>query len=86
MAICNKALMCDLGLNTPEDTKKWILKNHPDKGGQVDSIIFKDVKEIFFVEPGFVRMGLHDHFLDTLQIFSYKTKSILNNVNKSLSS
>ena len=26
IAICNKALMCDFELNTPEDTKKWILK------------------------------------------------------------
>ena len=39
--------MCDLDLNTPEDTKKWILKNHPDKGGQVDSIIFKDVIDCY---------------------------------------
>ena len=26
-------LMCEYGLRTPKDFKRWSLKNHPDKGG-----------------------------------------------------
>ena len=43
MTSCNTNMMCDYNLNTQADTKKWLLKNHPDKGGQVDSTIFTNV-------------------------------------------
>ena len=39
MSECNKNVMCNLNLRTKDDTKKWLLKNHPDKGGDAD--IFK---------------------------------------------
>ena len=34
MSSCNTNLMCDLNLNSKDDTKVWLLKNHPDKGGE----------------------------------------------------
>jgi hypothetical protein len=43
MAACNKKKMCDLELNTQDETKKWLLKNHPDKGGRVDQTVFENV-------------------------------------------
>ena len=43
---CNK-IMCKYKLNSREDAKKWLLKNHPDKGGDVDSGIFTDVTKCF---------------------------------------
>ena len=27
--------MCDLDLYTRDDAKEWLLKNHPDKGGEL---------------------------------------------------
>jgi hypothetical protein len=35
--------MCDLALNTSEETKKWLLKNHPDKGGDMDMDVVHEV-------------------------------------------
>lgn len=43
---CNQ-IMCDLGLNSQEDTKKWLLKNHPDKGGKIDSGLFSRATECY---------------------------------------
>jgi len=43
---CNE-IMCNLGLNSRGDTKKWLLQNHPDKGGEVDSGLFKSVTNCF---------------------------------------
>ena len=43
---CNK-IMCKYKLNSREDAKKWLLVNHPDKGGKVDSGIFTDVTKCF---------------------------------------
>lgn len=40
---CNEQKMCDLGLYSREDTKKWLIANHPDKGGHVDTAIFGNV-------------------------------------------
>ncbi len=40
---CNEQKMCDLGLYSREDTKKWLIANHPDKGGDVDSAVFGNV-------------------------------------------
>jgi len=47
MSQCNKNLMCDLNLNSNDDTKKWMLKNHPDKGGNVDSELFTNVTNCY---------------------------------------
>jgi len=51
---CNE-IMCDLGLNSQADAKKWLLENHPDKGGQVDSGVFSKATECYkareFCEP-----------------------------------
>jgi len=43
---CNK-IMCKYKLNSKEDAKKWLLKNHPDKGGNMDSGVFTDVTKCF---------------------------------------
>ena len=43
---CNK-IMCKYKLNSKEDAKKWLLANHPDKGGDVDSGIFTDVTKCY---------------------------------------
>lgn len=40
---CNEKKMCDLGLYSREETKKWLIANHPDKGGDVDSAVFGNV-------------------------------------------
>ena len=44
---CNKNLMCDLDLNTQADTKAWLLRNHPDKGGEVDLDTMTDVLKCY---------------------------------------
>jgi hypothetical protein len=43
---CNE-IMCDLGLNSKEDAKKWLLQNHPDKGGKVDLGVFSRATECY---------------------------------------
>jgi hypothetical protein len=43
---CNQ-IMCDLGLKSQEDAKKWLLKNHPDKGGKIDSGLFSRATECY---------------------------------------
>ena len=43
---CNE-IMCDLGLNSKEDAKKWLLQNHPDKGGKIDSGLFSRATECY---------------------------------------
>ena len=46
MTTCNQSQMCDLGIYSREDAKKWLLANHPDKkGGDVDSGVFGNVAE-----------------------------------------
>uniref|UniRef100_A0A6C0BX11 Helicase ATP-binding domain-containing protein n=1 Tax=viral metagenome TaxID=1070528 RepID=A0A6C0BX11_9ZZZZ len=46
MSKCNQQKLCDLGIYTREDAKKWMLKNHPDKsGGKVDGAIFGNVSQ-----------------------------------------
>jgi hypothetical protein len=47
MAECNKPMMCNLNLNTKDDTKRWLLKNHPDKGGNVNIELFKNVTNCY---------------------------------------
>jgi hypothetical protein len=37
----SKTILCDLGLESRADYKKWALRNHPDKGG--DTEVFKNV-------------------------------------------
>jgi len=39
---CND-VMCKYGINSKEEYKKWILKNHPDKGGTVNDAEFKQI-------------------------------------------
>lgn len=36
-------LMCKYGINSKEEYKKWILKNHPDKGGTIPDVEFKQI-------------------------------------------
>ena len=53
---CNEQKMCDLGLYSREDTKKWLIANHPDKGGDVDSAVFGNVaacnkERLYCTEP-----------------------------------
>ena len=36
-------LMCKYGINSKEEYKKWILKNHPDKGGKISDAEFKQI-------------------------------------------
>lgn len=43
---CNE-IMCDLGLNSKEDAKKWLLQNHPDKGGKIDSGLLSRATECY---------------------------------------
>ena len=43
MANCDEKKLCDLGLYSREDTKKWLIANHPDRGGKVDSAVFGNV-------------------------------------------
>ena len=43
MSVCDNNLMCELNLNSKEDTKSWLLKNHPDKGGDIESETFTNV-------------------------------------------
>jgi hypothetical protein len=38
-----KELMCKYGINSKEEYKKWILKNHPDKGGKIPDTEFKQI-------------------------------------------
>jgi hypothetical protein len=38
-----KELMCKYGINSKEEYKKWVLKNHPDKGGTVNDAEFKQI-------------------------------------------
>ena len=43
---CNK-IMCDLDLTSKQDTNKWLLKNHQDKGGKIDPGLFTSVTNCF---------------------------------------
>ena len=36
-------LMCEYNINSKTDYKKWIVKNHPDKGGTIDDADFKQI-------------------------------------------
>ena len=47
MSLCDNLLMCNLNINTHEDAKKWILKNHPDKGGDVNTELFDKVTKCY---------------------------------------
>ena len=38
-----KEVMCKYNIKSKDDFKKWIAKNHPDKGGTIDDIEFKAV-------------------------------------------
>lgn len=40
---CNEDEMCELGLYSRKDAKKWLMENHPDKGGKVDNAVFGNV-------------------------------------------
>jgi hypothetical protein len=37
--------MCKYGINSKDDFKKWIIKNHPDKGGTINDADFKRIIE-----------------------------------------
>jgi hypothetical protein len=46
MTTCNSAQLCDLGIYSREDAKKWLLANHPDKTGvDVDNGIYGNVAQ-----------------------------------------
>ena len=36
-------LMCKYGINSKDEFKKWVLKNHPDKGGTISDAEFKQI-------------------------------------------
>jgi hypothetical protein len=36
-------LMCKYGINSKDEFKKWVLKNHPDKGGKISDAEFKQI-------------------------------------------
>ena len=46
MVSCNQ-VMCKYNLNTKTDIKKWLLKNHPDKGGKIPVDEFNKVIECY---------------------------------------
>ena len=39
--------MCEYNFNDKKDVKKWLLKNHPDKGGKVDVDVFNKILECY---------------------------------------
>ena len=39
--------MCKYNLNNKSDVKKWLLKNHPDKGGKINSNDFNKILECY---------------------------------------
>ena len=61
MVSCN-TIMCKYDLNSTSDVKKWLLKNHPDKGGKIDPDEFNRVIECY----------QHDHGDGTKGIFCNK--------------
>lgn len=54
--------MCKYNLNSISDVKKWLLKNHPDKGGKIDPDEFNRIIECY----------QHDHGDGTKGIFCNK--------------
>ena len=40
-------MMCKYNLNNKSDVKKWLLKNHPDKGGKINSNDFNKILECY---------------------------------------
>jgi len=36
-------LMCKYGIDSKDEFKKWVLKNHPDKGGKISDAEFKQI-------------------------------------------
>ena len=51
-----KKVMCSYKLNDKSITRKWLLKNHPDKGGTINSDDFNKILECYqnndFCDPG----------------------------------
>jgi hypothetical protein len=35
--------MCKYGIDSKDEFKKWVLKNHPDKGGKISDSEFKQI-------------------------------------------
>ena len=47
---CSNILLCKLGLNTRAEVKKWLVANHPDRGGKsdLDSVeVYQQIKQCF---------------------------------------
>ena len=47
---CSNTLLCKFGLNTRADIKKWLVANHPDRGGKtdLDSVeVYQQIKQCF---------------------------------------
>ena len=44
--------MCKYNLNNSSDVKKWLLKNHPDKGGKISPDEFNKVIECYQTRSG----------------------------------
>ena len=40
-------IMCDLGLDTKEKARAWLIKNHADKGGKVDPVLLEKVTRCY---------------------------------------
>ncbi len=59
------SIMCKYDLNSASDVKKWLLKNHPDKGGKIDPDEFNRVIECY----------QHEHSDGSKGIFCNKTPS-----------
>lgn len=57
MPTCN-TVMCKYNLNNSSDVKKWLLKNHPDKGGKISPDEFNKVIECYQYELNDGEKGL----------------------------
>ena len=44
---CDPKIMCKYNINTSQDARKWILSNHADKGGKIDSGDFTSVIDCY---------------------------------------
>ena len=46
IAYCQE-FMCEMGINSQAEARQWLLKNHPDRGGEVDPALFKKVTNCY---------------------------------------
>ena len=42
-----KTIMCKYDLNDKSEVKKWLLKNHPDKGGKINSDDYAKIMDCY---------------------------------------